>query len=109
MRNPLMAILTGGIATANEPFPDLPASAAGLPALTVEPCSGAPCRRCVEACPTHAITVSEDAERATVTLDRGRCIGCGECIDACPTGTIVADRSTRTAARRRDALVLTND
>jgi Ni,Fe-hydrogenase III small subunit len=43
-----------------------------------------------------------------VALDRGLCIGCSVCLGACPSGTIISDRSTRTAACTREALVLTN-
>jgi Ni,Fe-hydrogenase III small subunit/NAD-dependent dihydropyrimidine dehydrogenase PreA subunit len=108
MRNPLLAILSGGVVTQRELFPDLPAGASGLPMVTASPCEGMVCRRCMEVCPTRAINVTEDREGGVVALDRGRCIGCSGCIETCPTGTLVADRSTRTAVRERDELVLTN-
>lgn len=40
----------------------------------------APCRRCLEACPTQAIT-----EGDPVALDVLRCVGCGLCLHLCPT------------------------
>ena len=102
----LRAIVRAGIATAPEVCPDLPPTAAGMPRLTDQPCQGESCRRCAQSCPTRAITVGDDAGSTVVTLDRGRCIGCGNCIEACPSGVIVTDRSTRTATRTREDLVL---
>ena len=102
MNNPLFTILKTGLITQRELFPDLPAEADGLPAITTAPCAG--CGQCVQACPTQAITLSGDA----VTLDRGRCLGCNACREVCPTGTIARDRSTRTAVLNREDLLLTN-
>lgn len=108
MRNPLLAILTAGRATQREEFPDLPEAAAGLPRVTESPCEGEGCRRCADVCPTEAILLDTDEQGAMLALDRGRCIGCGLCVEGCPTGTLAPDRSTRTAVRNREELVLTN-
>jgi Ni,Fe-hydrogenase III small subunit/ferredoxin len=108
MRNPLLSLLTAGMATSSALCPDLPEEAEGPPAVGSAPCEGPECHACADVCPTDAIEVSKDAEGGIVALDRGRCIGCSACIRACPTGTIFADRSTRTATRRREALVMTN-
>jgi Ni,Fe-hydrogenase III small subunit/NAD-dependent dihydropyrimidine dehydrogenase PreA subunit len=107
-RNPLLAVLKGGIATQRTVCPDLPEAALGLPKVSESACKGTQCRRCVEACPTQAITVTEDELGGVVALDRGRCIGCSACLAVCPSGTLVSDNSTRTATLTRDALVLTN-
>ncbi len=107
-RNPLLAVLKGGIATQRSVCPDLPDAAIGLPMVTESACDGSRCRRCVEVCPMQAITVVDDEQGGAVALDRGRCIGCNACLGACPSGTLVSDRSTRTATLTREALVLTN-
>jgi len=41
---------------------------------------------CVDACPTGAISKTEDG---LITIDAEECIGCGECIKACPFDAIV--------------------
>lgn len=47
------------------------------PRLRRRKCRG--CGRCVEGCPSGALTLRE----GKVFMDRGRCIGCGECIALC--------------------------
>lgn len=106
MRNPFLALLTTGIITNPDICPELPADATGLPAVTGAAC--ADCGRCAVACPTQAITLGEDGDGRTVALDRGRCLGCRECVRACAAGVLCDDRSTRTATRTREALMLRN-
>jgi Ni,Fe-hydrogenase III small subunit/Pyruvate/2-oxoacid:ferredoxin oxidoreductase delta subunit len=107
-RNPLIAVLKGGIATQRIVCPDLSDAAYGLPKLTESPCTGSGCRRCAAVCPTKAIAVADDEFGGVVALDRGRCIGCSACLEVCASGTIVSDRSTRTATLTRGELLLTN-
>ncbi len=87
------------------PFPDLPADMKGLPKLSSQTCAGEGCSKCADACPMGAIEVSGDRVR----IDRGQCIACGACIVGCPTKTIVAERSTMTAVRNREDLVISTD
>ncbi len=92
--------------TADEIFPDLSAANRGLPAITSAPCThGEGCTLCADGCPTKAIELPTD-EKPEVALDLGKCVGCGHCMRVCPTKTIVTSRSTRTAVKRREDLVL---
>jgi len=52
----------------------------------------APCRRCLETCPTQAIT-----EDDPIALDVERCMDCGLCLHLCPTGAFreAGDRAGR--------------
>lgn len=108
IHNPLLAVLKGGLATQRNMFPDLPDAALGLPKVNESACDGARCGRCMKACPVRAISVVDDEQGGMVALDRGRCIGCNACVCACSLGTLVSDRSTKTAALTREALILTN-
>lgn len=93
------------IATDPADFPDLPEGTHGLPKLTSQPCLGESCRRCVDLCPTGAIAIGAN-EIPSVVLDRGLCVTCSACVESCSTGAIVYDRSTKTAVRRREDLIL---
>jgi Ni,Fe-hydrogenase III small subunit/Pyruvate/2-oxoacid:ferredoxin oxidoreductase delta subunit len=106
MSSPLLAILRTGVITHRGLCPDLPTEATGLPTVTPAPCTG--CAGCADVCPTQAIALAQGGAGTEVTLDRGLCIGCNLCVEVCSTGTIVTDRSTRTATRRREDLVLNN-
>lgn len=47
------------------------------------------CRRCVEECPTQAITVNK---QGVVLINRALCINCLACVGACPTATMMTWR-----------------
>lgn len=72
----------------------------GLPMLADKEC-GAGCRKCVEACPTDAISLSP------VALDLGKCVFCGECEASCPESIFSFSSSVKMACAERDALVIT--
>jgi Ni,Fe-hydrogenase III small subunit/NAD-dependent dihydropyrimidine dehydrogenase PreA subunit len=86
----------------DEPAPALPDRHGG--ALRVDSAKCDPgCTKCVEVCPTEAITRHA---RAPLALDLGRCIFCAECIRVCPPGAITQTGDHRMATRRREDLVL---
>ena len=76
----------------------------GLVMLNPELCdlSGA----CVVACPTGAITLSDDPAQRLVTweVDHARCIFCGLCQEACPRGAITLGNKYRLAVKAKDDL-----
>lgn len=84
-------------------FPNLPEDMMGMPRLSEEPCAGEACSRCIELCPTGAIVFGNDG----IEIDLGCCLACGACINACPTKTIQAERTTMTATKNREDLVIT--
>ena len=81
--------------------PALPELFRGLPELRRGLCAPG-CSKCREACPTDAISISDEG----ICLDLGRCIFCGACRDACPQGAISFSRDHQLAASNRDELLL---
>ncbi|MCU0277020.1 MAG: 4Fe-4S binding protein [Acidobacteria bacterium] len=47
------------------------------------------CRRCVEECPTLAITISK---QGVVMINKTLCINCLACVGACPSATMMTFR-----------------
>ncbi|MBP2649217.1 MAG: pyruvate formate lyase-activating protein [Firmicutes bacterium] len=46
------------------------------------------CGNCVPVCPTKAITLSQDAGKVNLDVDRQLCTNCFKCIDVCYTGAM---------------------
>jgi Ni,Fe-hydrogenase III small subunit/formate hydrogenlyase subunit 6/NADH:ubiquinone oxidoreductase subunit I len=84
-----------------EPLPSLPGRFRGLPVLDSSRC-GPECDAGAGACPTGALSRGPDGIR----LDLGRCLFCAECESGCPHGAVRFTNDPRTAARRREELLL---
>lgn len=66
------------------------------PGVTLESltsCTG--CGRCVEQCPTHIISLTD--ERPSLDFSGGECTFCGDCARACPEPVFVLEGATRLA------------
>jgi Ni,Fe-hydrogenase III small subunit/ferredoxin len=87
------------IAWPDGPPPALPERYRGLPVIDASKCPDG-CRRCVDACPTQALSVN-----GSLRLDLGRCLFCTDCLEACPEGAITYTQDFRLAARTREGLV----
>jgi Ni,Fe-hydrogenase III small subunit/ferredoxin len=86
------------IAYPDGPAPPLPEHFRGRPVIDAAKCVDG-CRACEEACPTNAISLSENP-----VIDLGRCLFCTDCADACPPGAISHSNDYRLATSTRDAL-----
>lgn len=81
--------------------PSLPDRFRGLPEVRPERCAGASCSRCLEACPTGAVSLDSG-----LALDLGRCVFCAECERACASSAIRFTPGFELAARASTDLVL---
>jgi Ni,Fe-hydrogenase III small subunit/Pyruvate/2-oxoacid:ferredoxin oxidoreductase delta subunit len=73
----------------------------GLPQVDGSRCV-ADCGKCIEVCPTGAIT-QEDRD---IRLDLGRCLFCEDCRRECPQGTIRFTQEHSLCAFKREDLVM---
>ena len=80
------------------PPPELPERFPGRPVIHSKDCPS-DCARCVEICPTQAITRTKG-----LSLDLGSCLFCAECARACPGPGIRFTKDYRMAVRNRDDL-----
>lgn len=81
--------------------PVLPERFRGRPMIKANLCPPE-CHSCVEACPTGAISVSNQH----LQFDLGCCLFCTDCSDACPEGAIQYSKEPSLAARKRSDLVV---
>lgn len=85
------------------PPPEMPDRFRGRPMIDAARCADG-CRACVEACPTGAITATDE-----VGIDLGKCLFCTACANACPQQAIAYSSDYRLAVRRRQDLVMARD
>jgi Ni,Fe-hydrogenase III small subunit/Pyruvate/2-oxoacid:ferredoxin oxidoreductase delta subunit len=85
------------------PAPELPDRFVGRPVVDASKCR-ANCQRCVDVCPTGA--VSAPSESNGVQLDLGRCLFCRECEKTCESQAITFSRDFELAASRREDLLV---
>jgi len=105
----LLARFQQGHRTAQYPNvpPTLPDRLRGAPKIDASKCEEG-CRECADACPTDAITITNDGERK-IALDTGKCLFCVDCTNACPKHAIEFTDEYRLAAKNRDDLIVTAD
>ena len=72
----------------------LPATFRGKPKIDSSRCPDG-CAKCVEACPTGAISANP------LTIDLGACVFCPLCTEVCPEGAISYEHSAARAAARQ--------
>jgi Ni,Fe-hydrogenase III small subunit/ferredoxin len=101
----LLARLHQGLRTIRYPkeAPVIPDRFRGLPVLDSSRCEGT-CERCVEACPTDALRISDSSPRS-LSVDLGRCLFCSDCSASCPHGAVGHSTDYRLATRRREDLI----
>jgi Ni,Fe-hydrogenase III small subunit/NAD-dependent dihydropyrimidine dehydrogenase PreA subunit len=100
MMNVLLKTIHQKNRTINYPksVPPLPERFRGLPVIDRAKCA-ADCKRCIEVCPTNALTEG-------LKIDLGRCLFCNQCLRACPHGAISFSCEHSLAARTRGDLIL---
>jgi Ni,Fe-hydrogenase III small subunit/NAD-dependent dihydropyrimidine dehydrogenase PreA subunit len=84
----------------NGPAPILPDRFQGKPTIVPDRCKP-DCSRCVETCPTGAVT-----RNIGLHIDLGRCLFCGECATSCPDQAIQFTDDYRLAAAGREELMV---
>ncbi|MDP3148598.1 MAG: NADH:ubiquinone oxidoreductase [Ignavibacteria bacterium] len=79
----------------------LPKLFRGLPVIENKSCANE-CSRCVEICPTNAISINP------VKIDLGLCVFCPLCEEACPGKVIHFTNEYKIASDSRESLIVTN-
>jgi Ni,Fe-hydrogenase III small subunit/formate hydrogenlyase subunit 6/NADH:ubiquinone oxidoreductase subunit I len=101
-------IRTGIVTTTYPETPaDVPPSFRGKPVFDFERWQDA--RPAAEVCPTQAISVRDEGDHRTVTVDYGRCVFCGLCAEAGSDQAVRITREFELATRDRGHLIVTAD
>lgn len=82
-----------------DPRQALPSGFRGKPLIAEAACAP-DCQRCVDACPSQAITLHP------VQIDLGRCVLCGDCEPVCPGQKISFNSDFKLASTARGALTV---
>jgi len=99
-------IRTGIVTTTYPETPaNVPPSFRGKPVFDFERWRDA--RPAAEVCPTQAISVRDDGDHRTVTVDYGRCVFCGLCAEAGLDQAVRVTQEFELATRDRGHLILT--
>ena len=88
-------------------LPQMPPRYRGLPVVDSNKCPEG-CAKCMEACPTSAITMVANAtgdRPSELKIDLGRCLFCTDCMDACPENAITYTQEFRLATLSREHLL----
>src|SRR3989441_6081617 len=100
------SIRTGIVTTTYPETPaNVPPSFRGKPVFDFEGWLDA--RPAAEVCPTQAISVRDDGDHRTVTVDYGRCVFCGLCAEAGLDQAVRVTQEFELATRDRGHLILT--
>ena len=73
----------------------------GLPKVCNETCNQ--CNKCVEVCPTGAISLNP------LKIDMGKCTFCGECFQLCANKSIQFTSAYKLASTNREKLIVTEE
>ncbi len=96
-----------GEATIAYPFAPIPLSPGfrGKPVHAPEACVA--CAACCIACPSNALSMSNDTRQGTRTwsICYGRCIFCGRCEEVCPTSAISLTPDFELAVMKKEDLI----
>ena len=100
-----------GLATNKELFADLNEACSGIPKINYDQsCSDLNCNKCIELCPTQAISLTNDLDnKISPNLNLAKCIGCSLCIENCPDMVFVKNLRTKTAVTQIEDLVISKE
>lgn len=97
MANWVLKGLAKGVVTAKYPSvaENIPGAWCGYPEVQKEVICQEDCKKCLQACPTGAVTLSRAGRPV---IDYQRCLFCGDCVHCCPEGVLAWENDFRLAA-----------